>query len=162
MKEKKVGVRIVTKCLHRPAQEAPLSNLFFKPEIYPVEYSGRLVNCYLLFDRFSELDLTPPMDQEDFSSWPGEQNRRREGSTVRIRGRWTQSWREEAEILQCGSVFPRRDQGEELTVDPVWLHNGGIISLETRDRTFTAAPQVTWTLAFWLSPQLAGLTSGGV
>ncbi|XP_012706700.2 BCLAF1 and THRAP3 family member 3 isoform X1 [Fundulus heteroclitus] len=31
----------------------------------------------------SEPDLTPPMDHEGFSGWPGEQNRRREGSMGR-------------------------------------------------------------------------------
>ncbi|KAK5610874.1 hypothetical protein CRENBAI_024994 [Crenichthys baileyi] len=34
----------------------------------------------------SDLDLTPPMDREGFSGWPGEQNRRREGSMGSRRG----------------------------------------------------------------------------
>ncbi|XP_047205991.1 BCLAF1 and THRAP3 family member 3 isoform X1 [Girardinichthys multiradiatus] len=34
----------------------------------------------------SDLDLTPPMDREGFSGWPGAQNRRREGSMGSRRG----------------------------------------------------------------------------
>lgn len=36
-----------------------------------------------------EPDLTPPMDHEGFSNWPGEQNRRREGSTGSRRGAYS-------------------------------------------------------------------------